>query len=462
MSNVFLCKKSNVSILSKSLLSFGFAFVLIFEANAQQVSVGSLEQAVFEALGNDPWFQGNQNRMNATLAKSVSSSTLPDPKLTAGLGNLPMDDFSFDREGMTQLKVGISQMFPRGNSLDLKSDKFKILSGKYPVLADGRRAKVTEVVSKLWLDIYKLDKTIRLIEADRPLFEQLVGVAEANYSSARGKTRQQDVIRAQLEITRLEDRIVKLKQMQEFKREELLEWFSPGQNSSNQNHAINSELRQPKRLKLKSGPSNSETDNVLHQYFFNHPSVRAISVEEQASQADVEIERQSYKPAWGISGSYAYRADSPAGDDRADLLSVGVTIDIPLFTSNKQDQNVKAAVLKREALKTDKYLLVRNLAARYLKSLANLKRLDDRKKLYDETLLAQMDEQVEASLTAYTNDDGDFAEVVRSKISQLNALIERLDIEVESQKQIITANYLLTKDGRDILVFEEKLMEIEK
>jgi hypothetical protein len=55
-----------------------------------------------------------------------------------------------------------------------------------------------------------------------------------------------------------------------------------------------------------------------------------------------------------------------------------------------------------------------------------------------------MNEQAAASLTAYTNDDGDFAEVVRARIAELNAKIDALNIDVDRQKTIIQINYYLT------------------
>ena len=55
-----------------------------------------------------------------------------------------------------------------------------------------------------------------------------------------------------------------------------------------------------------------------------------------------------------------------------------------------------------------------------------------------------MAEQAEASLTAYTNDDGDFAEVVRARIAELNAQIDALNIDVERQKTIVQINYYFT------------------
>ena len=81
-------------------------------------------------------------------------------------------------------------------------------------------------VSQLWLKTYLAQESIALIEKDRPLFEQLADVAEAGYSSTLGRIRQHDIIRAQLELTRLDDRLTVLRQKQETFIEKLSEWLS--------------------------------------------------------------------------------------------------------------------------------------------------------------------------------------------------------------------------------------------
>jgi len=60
-----------------------------------------------------------------------------------------------------------------------------------------------------------------------------------------------------------------------------------------------------------------------------------------------------------------------------------------------------------------------------------------------------MAEQAEASLAAYNNDDGDFAEAVRARIDVFNAKIEGLVIAVERQKIIAQINYLLVQASSD-------------
>ncbi len=141
---------------------------------------------------------------------------------------------------------------------------------------------------------------------------------------------------------------------------------------------------------------------------------------------------------------------------RSDLFSVGISFDIPLFTGNRQDKQVQAAISETAAKKADKWQFMRELMATFGTQRVQLLRLNERQALYKERLLPQMHNQAEASLTAYTNDDGDFAEVVRSKIAELNAAIDALEIDVERQKSIIQLNYFLMKNVNEI-TFENQL-----
>ena len=83
--------------------------------------------------------------------------------------------------------------------------------------------------------------------------------------------------------------------------------------------------------------------------------------------------------------------------------------------------------------------------ASYRTAKSRLLRLEDRQELYQRRLLAEMMEQAEASLTAYTRDDGDFSEVMRARISELNARIDALVIDVQRLQSIVRLNYYLVQ-----------------
>ena len=87
----------------------------------------------------------------------------------------------------------------------------------------------------------------------------------------------------------------------------------------------------------------------------------------------------------------------------------------------------------------------RQLVSRLDTERADLIRLEERRQLYQERLLPQMAQQAEASLAAYNNADGDFAEAVRARIAELDAKISALDIDVNRQQTIARINYLLAR-----------------
>ncbi|WP_246223283.1 TolC family protein [Alteromonas profundi] len=210
-----------------SLLNITVSLMIGFSAfYAQAEKIISLDQAIALAQQNDPWLHGSKLKQQAVEYNSIASGTLPDPIMSVGMMNLPTDTWNLDQEGMTQFKVGVSQMFPRGDSLELKRQQLKIESTKYPLLRENRKAKLKSEVSQLWLDAFLAQQTIKLIENDWELFEQMAEIAKASYSNVIGKTRQQDVIRAQLEIVQLEDRLTVQRQKLETSIARLNEFIS--------------------------------------------------------------------------------------------------------------------------------------------------------------------------------------------------------------------------------------------
>ena len=421
------------------ILPLGIGSVIAFAQSLPETL--TLDEAITLAIDTDPWLTGSQYTQQALTDEATAAATLPDPRMSLMAGNFPVDTFDLNQEAMTQLSVGISQMFPRGDSLSLAQQQKQQLAEQHPLLRLDRRAKVGATVSQLWLEVFKAQESIRLIEQDRALFEQLVDVAEASYSSALGRARQQDVIRAQLELTRLSDRLTVLRQQQQAAQKRLSEWIGAPATVPLAPVLPTQSLSRP----LSAPTIEYANEHTRYEWIRHHPALRALDQRIDATQTGVDLAKQKYKPEWGLTAQYGYRDNDPMGRDRADLLSIGVNFDLPIFTGNRQDKEVSAAVNRTEAIKTEKHLLGRRLMAELETASVQLARLDERQALYADQLLPQMAEQAEASLTAYNNDDGDFAEAVRARIAELNAKVDALAIDVDRQKTIAQINYLLAQ-----------------
>lgn len=396
-----------------------------------------LEDAISAAVQNDPWLIQSDRIEHALLEESVAAGALPDPRVTLGANNLPVDTFSFGQEAMTLATVGISQQIPRGRSRELASLQKSRMAEVQPLLRQHRREQVKETVSHLWLELWRTQNSIRLIEANRDLFEQLADVAEVGYTSATMGSRQQDVIRASLELTQLEDRLAALDTQRVASQAALGEWI--GQDSIGLR--VSEDL--PPTLSASWAiPAGVEAMPV------HHPSVRAKDQLIVAQATEVDLIKQAYKPEWSVFAQYGYRDSAPGGRDRANLFSVGVGFDLPIFTGNRQDRRVNASESRLEAARSERLLQVRALQSRAEAAEAVIKRLDQRIRLYRQRLLPQMEEQASAALNAYNNDDGDFAEAVRSRIAELNAQVELIQLNAERSKSLASLHYLTTRSSR--------------
>jgi outer membrane protein TolC len=402
----------------------------------------TLDEAVQQAIANDPWLTANQQNETAILARSVAAEVLPDPRFNVGLMNFPTDTFNYAQEPMTQISVGVSQMLPRGDTLALNSQRLRLQSQQMPLLREDRKAKVGLMVTQLWLDALKASHSIKLIEGNRILFEQLTDIVSSSYSSTLGQTRQLDLVRAQVELDQLDERLTAAQQQQIRALQQLDEWLS---GTSSDVSMLTSAPDQS--MPEWSTPTVLSKDD-LTQRLLQHPSLRLIEQMTRVAHAEIQIAEQQYEPEWMLNISYGFRGDDARGTDRPDLLSVGVSVDMPIFSSKRQDSQVQAETYEKESLRTERLLKLRNLLANYRTLEAELQRLDQRRELYRNKLLPGLQQSAEAAINAYTVDVGDFSDVVKARIGELNAKLSLLSIELEHSKKVAEMQYLLVGHQR--------------
>mgnify|MGYP003666907854 CR=1 FL=1 len=68
-----------------------------------------LKSVIEAATENDPWLDQSSYKQDALVEESVAEGALPDPRVTIGAANLPLDTFDTRQEPMTQGTIGITQ-----------------------------------------------------------------------------------------------------------------------------------------------------------------------------------------------------------------------------------------------------------------------------------------------------------------------------------------------------------------
>ncbi len=416
-------------------------FILIFclvgfSTQASDRPELSLPNLINLAIEHDPWLDRSRALGHALSSEAIFVGELPDPQISATLLNFPTDTFDFAQEPMTQIQFGVTQRFPGGESRALRR-RVKLLQSERQVVDQMTRKKVIELqVTDLWLSIHLARSTSQLINDDRPLFEQLIEVTNASYRSATHQVSQQDLIRAQIELTKLDDRLLRIKEVEDSRHKELAEWLPIDYLSMRFSWKI------PDELTVSPVPvrDNSRVHNLLSR----HPEIRSIDNSIAGKRVEYSLAQESSKPDWALNAAYGYRDEDRFGRNLPDFVTLGVTFQLPLFKKNRQNQQILAAADMVSADESRRLGKLQQLTRRYLKAHATLAALNERLALYRESLLKQMDSLAEASLNAYTSDEGDFADVARAYIALLNAKIEVQTIWVSSLKAKAEIRYVAT------------------
>ncbi len=407
---------------------FLLSAALLFGENAYaQQSPLSLAEAERLALTEEPGQRALLHRAEALEEQSVSAGQLPDPKLRMGVSNFPIESGGFTTEAMTQAQVGIHQAFPPGRTLEARTHHLESLAAEQAETAEGRGRDVRGAVRHAWLETYYWSHAAAIVREARPFFSDLVTITRSLYSV--GRKNQQDVLRADLELSRLDDRLLDIRKQRLRARSGLSQW-------------VGSSAAQRPLAEERPGWEELPELSELQAQLTTHPTLKAAEARIEARDNLVQLAREKFKPGWALDVGYGYRDGSlPNGEPRSDFVSAMVTVDLPLFRRNRQNRELAAALSERRAAEESRDELHRRLQSQLESEYARWQELTRRIDLYDRSILKQTTEHAQAALAAYQSEAGDFADVMRGYIDELNTRLDYLRLQTErDQSYAVLAN----------------------
>ena len=417
----------------------GFALLLIFAGpNGMAAEPLTLQQAERLALQNEPGIEGLNAKTQSMMQSSVAAGELMDPKLQVGVLNLPTDSFDFDQEPMTQFRVSYIQQFPSGDSREIRRGKAVSQSRQFQQQVEERRRQLLTQVRLSYLETLYWEQARETVRENRQLVSQLSDFVQSRFSV--GRTNQFEFITVQQSLSKLQDRLTQIDQNISGERYRLSEWVG--------------EI--PSRLPLSAGMPTLERDawkrldlEQINQSIAQHPKVLEFNNQIDVNRKDLDLIRESEKPGWGLNVSYAFRDDAQDGTDRADFFSVVATLDLPLFTANRQQKQAQAQQYEVLSSQLQRDALLRKLRSEVLRLQTNLELLEQRDALYRETLLPQAEQRSQAALQTYQSGGGSFADVMQAYMEALTTALEHKRIQIDSLKSRAQLLYFVQASSGD-------------
>lgn len=383
----------------------------------------TLEEAVSLATtAADPSVTQFDAHAEALGNEAVADAQLPDPMVSAQMVNVPTDTFDLDQEGMTQaLRVGLRQEFPAGRTLAVRGRQRTAEAEAQRARSDEALRRIALETRQAWLELAWQQRAVGILEQSRNRIEQQIESLQSRF--ATGGLNAQSLLRSELELSLLDDRIAEHRRRADQARAVLARY-------------IGSEAFRPVPESLPEFTLDSTELRALEQHLVDHPAVRARQARIEAADEGIELARQAYKPKWAIEAGYGLRSE------RTDLASIGVSLSIPLFADKRQDKRHQAAVQRSRAAQFERDTVLRDLREQLDQALADWRRYRERQALYEQVVGQRAEETVEASVTTYANGQTDFAELIRSQLAALDTQIKQVELTALAGKARARIIYL--------------------
>jgi outer membrane protein TolC len=393
-----------------------------------------LRSLVVEALERNPDLQSTRSTAEAAEQRILPAGSLPDPMLSLAYSNVPVDDFEMDKEPMTSRDIGFSQAIPFPGKLPLKEEIARLGAVQVTDRLESLTNLVRFRVKKDFFLLLENREVTRLAEKNKALLGEFLAVANSRYSV--GKAPQQDLFKAQVEISRLENMLIALRK----KRVELL---------ADLNTLRDRDVGMPVDLP-DSYPVPGivyDEEELLEIAKEANPDLKREEDAVAQKETALALARKQILPDFQVGATYKFREDAPSGVERPDFFTAQVMVSLPIWYGRKQDKEVEAAIRDLSSGKSrykDGWNDIRN---RIRDITADIAALRASLSLFDTGLLPQAKESVASSLSAYQVGEVEFASVLLGQISLYQQEIER---EKTAQALAIRAAQLELVVGKEL------------
>ena len=408
-----------------------------------------LSAMIEEGLEHNQDIQSLQARVEAARELIPFAGSLEDPRLGLGLLNVPTDTFDLDQEPMTQKQISLAQKVPWFGKLDLRSQLQTLKASQQMSILE---AKKLELARKITADYYELGLIAKSLEINTRLtgmVNQLLRVAETKYASGVGL--QQDVLQAQVELSKLLDEKIVLEKKRGTVQDRINALLN--RNSFASVPAPESPAFPDVKLSVKS-----LKDLALR----GNPWLKAKVAEINQAAVENELAKKDYWPDMDFKVAYGQREDGQMGQERADFLSGAVVFKIPLWQKNRQDKKFAASKRKLTAAQRSHRNLAQTLPHRINALVKEIMDTQKNYKLYTDALMLQAEQWAHSSLTAYEVGKVNFNTMINAQIRLL-----RFELRAEQYlfqifqkraelKEIVGGHLVGSSPGDDIASDEQE------
>lgn len=388
----------------------------------------SLEEAVRLAREQSPQMAAQRSAISAAEQTAISAGQLPDPKAIVGIDNLPVtgpDAWSLTSDFMTMRKIGLMQDFPGAGKRDLKGKLAERVTAREQAMLVDVQAALRRDVASAWVERYYAEGMAAVVDDQAAEVQLQIDAMRAGLKA--GKTQPADLLAALLSQQTLLDKRAEFDKQSARAKAMLSRWLG---------NAADRPLA-PFKLPVFLTEQSALAEHVAH-----HPHVQALERQVDVAQAEAALARAATNPDWSLEFAYQQR-----GPTFSNMISVQVSIDLPLFQKNRQSRDLAAKLALVDQARDVREDAVRQHLAEVQVAWADWTAATARLKRFDESLLPLSRERTQAALAAYRGGRGDLTPVLQARRDELDIRLQQLQLNEEQARAYAQLLYFLPPEA---------------
>lgn len=351
----------------------------------------------YAALKN-PGLEAAFDRWKASLERVPQAKSLPDPRFTYRYFIEEVET----RVGAQRQSFGIAQTFPWFGKLELRGDAASEAANAERQRYESAKLELFYQVKDAYYEYYYLWRTIAVTQENMTLLKHIEGVARARYKAATAE--HADVIRAQVELGKLDDRLRTLRSLR-------------GPIVAKLNAALNRPAADPLAWpgKLREEKVSVTDEQILDLLERNNPELKELEFESAMQRLKIDLAKKNYFPDVTVGVDYIDTADSTGGrrpgDDGKDPVVAMVSVNLPIWR-DKLDAGVRQARYRYWEALRNKEQRKNSLRAEIKMVLYRFRDAERKMNLYRDTLLPKARESLKATEASFRAGKGGFVDLI--------------------------------------------------
>jgi outer membrane protein TolC len=362
----------------------------------------ALEEIEREATANNPDIRAAERRVVVTKARIPGAGTLEDPMLMYRNWGTPLSK-PWDWN-QSQHMFMYQQALPGPGKRDARSEVVNKQAAENEAQVEVVRREIGVRVRKAYYDLLRSADEHRIHDQQMDLSKQALQSATVKYTV--GRVPQQDVLKAQIAMTRLADHLVMLDEQEESARAELnaLMGRDPGAPLE-----VIGRYGAPRTL-----PTLLDLERIALE---NRPELKAIAATSSVTKAQLALARKSYTPDFTVAGGYMLM---PAGSMFRNNYMLEGSMSLPWLNRRKHDSAIKEAEAASSVVRSEQDAQTTAAFLEIQQALIRARAAERSLKLYRDTLRPQAEAALKSASAAYEHDRTDFLNLIDSQNLQLD------------------------------------------